>query len=42
VEAWLAARGIAPSAERVERILAHARAADHVLSDAELERLIDR
>ncbi|HWP07750.1 MAG TPA: 2-isopropylmalate synthase [Polyangiaceae bacterium] len=42
VEAWLAAHGIAPSAERVERILAHARAADHVLSDAELERLIDR
>jgi len=42
VEAWLAARGIAPSEERVERILARARAADHVLSDAELERMIDR
>jgi 2-isopropylmalate synthase len=42
VEAWLTARGIPPSEERVERILALARAADHVLSDAELKRMIDR
>jgi len=42
VEAWLAVRGITPSEALVRRILERARAADHVLSDEELGRMVDR
>jgi hypothetical protein len=42
VEAWLAGRGLAPGEELLRRILERARAADHVLSDEELGRMVDR
>ena len=42
VEAWLTAHGVAATEERVRRILERARAADHVLSDEELGRMVDR
>lgn len=42
VEAWLTAHGVAATEERVRRILERARATDHVLSDEELERMVDR
>ncbi len=41
VEYWLRERGIEPEPERVAAIIAVAKAADHVLSDAEIRAVID-
>jgi hypothetical protein len=40
VAAWLEAHGYPADAALVKRVLQHARAADHILSDAEIRALL--